>query len=104
MAASSRESALPKFRQCPPNGAREGVAVGDIAAAEWSIGVAHEEVDCALVPRNFCLASLGQCRASVPNTQKGNLAPLLAYIVEGLSLYLYSYLYLYYSFFVFITN
>ena len=44
-AASSRESALPKFQQRPPNGAQEGVAVGDVAAAEWSAGVAHEEVD-----------------------------------------------------------
>ena len=45
VAASSRESALPKFQQRPPNGAQEGVAVGDIAAAEWSVGVAHEAVD-----------------------------------------------------------
>ena len=43
--ASSRESALPKFQQRSPNGAREGVAVGDVAAAEWSTGVAHEAVD-----------------------------------------------------------
>ena len=47
VAASSRESALPKFQQRPPNGAQEGVAVGDIAAAEWSAGVAHEAVDSA---------------------------------------------------------
>ena len=80
------------------------MAVGDVAAAEWSAGVAHEAVGGAPVARNFCLASLGQCRASVPNTQKANLAPLLAYIVEGLSLYLYSYLYLYYSSLFFITN
>ena len=45
VAASSRESALPKFQQRPPNGAQEGVAVGDVAAAEWSAGVAHEAVD-----------------------------------------------------------
>ena len=45
VAASSRESALPRFQQCPPNGAQEGVAVGDVAAAEWSAGVAHEVVD-----------------------------------------------------------
>ena len=45
MAASSRESALPRFQQRPPNGAQEGVAVGDVAAAEWSAGVAHEAVD-----------------------------------------------------------
>ena len=45
LAASSRESALPKCQQRPPNGAQEGVAVGDVAAAEWSAGVAHEAVD-----------------------------------------------------------
>ena len=45
VAASSRESALPKFQQRPPNGAQEGVAVGDVAAAEWSAGVAHEAVN-----------------------------------------------------------
>ena len=45
VAASSRESALPKFQQRPPNGAQEGVAVGDVAAAKWSAGVAHEAVD-----------------------------------------------------------
>ena len=45
VAASSCESALPKFQQRPPNGAQEGVAVGDVAAAEWSTGVAHEAVD-----------------------------------------------------------
>ena len=45
VAASSRESALPKFQHRSPNGAQEGVAVGDVAAAEWSAGVAHEEVD-----------------------------------------------------------
>ena len=45
VAASSRESALPKFQQRPPNGAQEGVAVGDVVAAEWSAGVAHEAVD-----------------------------------------------------------
>ena len=45
VAASSHESALPKFQQRPPNGAQEGVAVGDVAAAEWSAGVAHEAVD-----------------------------------------------------------
>ena len=45
MAASSRESVLPKFQQRPPNGAQEGVAVGDVAATEWSVGVAHEAVD-----------------------------------------------------------
>ena len=45
VAASSRESALPKFQQRPPNGAQEGVTVGDVAAAEWSAGVAHEAVD-----------------------------------------------------------
>ena len=43
--ARSHESALPKFQQRPPNGAQEGVAVGDVAAAEWSAGVAHEAVD-----------------------------------------------------------
>ena len=43
--ASSRESALPKFQQRPPNGAREGVVVRDVAAAEWSAWVAHEAVD-----------------------------------------------------------
>ena len=31
VAASSRESALPRFQQHPPNGAQEGVAVGDVA-------------------------------------------------------------------------
>ena len=31
VAASSRESALPKFQQRPPNGAHDGVAVGDVA-------------------------------------------------------------------------
>ena len=41
----SSSSALPKFQQCPPNVAQEGVAVGDVAAAEWSVGVAHEAVD-----------------------------------------------------------
>ena len=41
----SVESALPKFQQRPPNGAQEGVAVGDVAAAVWSAGVAHEAVD-----------------------------------------------------------
>lgn len=45
VAASSRESALHKFQQRRPNGAQEGVAVGDVAAAEWSAGVAHEVVD-----------------------------------------------------------
>ena len=45
VAASSRESALPKFQQRPPNGAQEGVAIGVVAAAEWSAGVAHEAVD-----------------------------------------------------------
>ena len=45
VAASSRESALPKFQQRPPNGAQEGVAIGDVAVAEWSAGVAHEAVD-----------------------------------------------------------
>ena len=45
MAASSRESSLPRFQQRPPNGAQEGVAVGDVAAAEWSIRVVHEAVD-----------------------------------------------------------
>ena len=45
VAANSRESVLPKFQQRPPNGAHEGVAVGDVAAAEWSAGVAHEAVD-----------------------------------------------------------
>ena len=45
VAASSRESALPKFQQRPPNGAQEGLAVGDVAAAKWSAGVAHEAVD-----------------------------------------------------------
>ena len=45
VAASSRESALPKCQQRPPNGAQEGVAVGDVAAAEWSAGVAHKAVD-----------------------------------------------------------
>ena len=45
VAASSRASALPKFQQRPPNGAREVVAVGDVAAVEWSSGVAHEAVD-----------------------------------------------------------
>ena len=45
VAASSRESALPRFQQRPPNGAQEGVAVGDVAAAEWSAGVAHEAVN-----------------------------------------------------------
>ena len=45
VAASSRASALPKFEQRPPNGAQEGVAVGDVAAAEWSAGVVHEAVD-----------------------------------------------------------
>ena len=45
IAASSRESALPKFQQRPPNGAREGVVVGDVVIAEWSAGVAHEVVD-----------------------------------------------------------
>ena len=45
VAASSRESALPKFQQRPPNGAQEGVSVGDVAATEWSAGVAHEVVD-----------------------------------------------------------
>ena len=45
VAASSRESALPKFQQRPPNGAQDGVAVGDVAAAEWSAGLAHEAVD-----------------------------------------------------------
>ena len=43
--ASSRASALPKFQQRPPNGVQDGVAVGDVAAAEWSAGVAHEAVD-----------------------------------------------------------
>ena len=43
--ASSRESAFPRFQQRPPNGAQEGVAVGDIRAVEWSAGVAHEAVD-----------------------------------------------------------
>ena len=45
VAASSRESALPRFQQRPPNGAQEGVAVGDVVAAEWSAGVAHKAVD-----------------------------------------------------------
>ena len=45
VAANSHESALPKFQQRPPNGAQEGVAIGDVAAAEWSAGVAHEAVD-----------------------------------------------------------
>ena len=45
VAASSLESALPKCQQCPPNGAQEGVAIGDVAPAEWSTGVAHEVVD-----------------------------------------------------------
>ena len=45
VAASSRESALPKFKQHPLNGAQEGVAIGEVAAAEWSAGVAHEAVD-----------------------------------------------------------
>ena len=45
MAASSRESALPKFQQRLPNVAQEGMAVGDVAAAEWSAGVVHEAVD-----------------------------------------------------------
>ena len=49
VAASSRESALPKCQQCPPNGAQEGVDVGDVAAAEWSAGVAHEVVDGVLL-------------------------------------------------------
>ena len=54
VAASSRESALPKFQQRPPNGAREGVVVGDVAAAEWSAGVAHEAVD-GLLPKSQSL-------------------------------------------------
>ena len=45
VATSNRASALPKFQQHPPNGAWEGVAVGDVAAAEWSAGVAHEALD-----------------------------------------------------------
>ena len=45
IATSSRETALPKFQQRPPNGAQEGLAVGDVGAAEWSAGVAHEAVD-----------------------------------------------------------
>ena len=45
VAASSRESALPKFQEHPTKGAQEGVAVGGVAAAEWSAGVAHEAVD-----------------------------------------------------------
>ena len=45
VAASSRESALPKFQQRPPNGAQEGVNVGDVADAEWSAGAAHKAVD-----------------------------------------------------------
>ena len=51
VAASSHESALPKFQQRPPNGAQEGVAVGDVAAAEWSAGVAHEAVDGVLTSK-----------------------------------------------------
>ena len=45
MAASSRESVFPRFQRRPPNGAQEGVLVGDVVAAEWSTGVAHEAVD-----------------------------------------------------------
>ena len=45
VAASSRESALPKFQQRSPNGAQEGVAVVYVAAAEWSAGIDHEVVD-----------------------------------------------------------
>ena len=45
VAASSRASALPKFQQRPPNVAQEGVAVWDVAAAEWSAGVVYEAVD-----------------------------------------------------------
>ena len=45
VATSSHESALPKFQQCLPNVAQEGVVVGDVAAAEWSAGVVREAVD-----------------------------------------------------------
>ena len=48
IAGSSHRSVLPRFQQRPPNGAQEGVAVGDVAAAEWSAGVVHEAVDGSL--------------------------------------------------------
>ena len=48
VAASNRESMLPKFQQRSLNVADEGVVVADIAAAEWSAGVAHKAVDAVL--------------------------------------------------------
>ena len=47
------EGALP-----PPNGAQEGVALGDVAAAEWSAGVSHEAVDGAPPKSLFLSLSL----------------------------------------------
>ena len=56
MAASSRESALPRFQQRPPNGAQEGVVVGDVAVAEWSAGVANKAVDGVLTSTPWSLS------------------------------------------------